>query len=121
MPALPADIAAASRDAIIAQWTDGGLHGRYPSARDALSQPSTGYFDTLADAVTIITARGALIGADGRRRFSVTVEDEIWLDPSMGVPTVTLIDPEQAVQADFIVTRVEVDLDAGITTLELFG
>ena len=121
MPALNSDIALAIRDAAIAQWADGGIHGRYPTARDALTAPSVGYFDTLADAVTAITARGALIGVDGRRRFSVTIEAEVWLDPTLGIPVVSLTDTEQAVATSLIVTRIEVDLDAGKTTLELFG
>lgn len=120
MSALPADIAAAIRDAAIAQWSDTAISGRYSSARDALTDPSTGYFDSLTDAVSAISARGALIGVE-RRRFSVTVHDVLWLDPTSAFPTVSLVDTEQGANASFLVTRVEVDLDAETTTLELFG
>jgi hypothetical protein len=121
MPALPADVAAATRDALLAEWSDGGLHGRYPSARDGLTDPSTGYFDTLADALVAIAARGALIGVDGRRRFSVVVQDLVFVDPTTGMPCVSLTDAEQSVAATLVLTRIEVDLEAETTTLELFG
>lgn len=122
MPALSSDVALAIREVALAQWQSGGIKGQYVGARDNLSQPSTGYFDTLADALQAIAARGALIGADGRKRFTVVIFDLVWLDPSQGTPTVTLIDAEQGVNASFLVSRVVgLDLDAETTTLELFG
>ena len=63
MPATPADIAAASRDVVVATWSDATIAGRYPSARDGSVQPEDGFFDAIADAQTVINARGALIGA----------------------------------------------------------
>lgn len=120
MTALAADIGAATRDAIIAQWADGGVIMRYPSARDAMASPATGYFDALADAETAIDQRGALIGVE-RRRFSIVVQEVLWFDPLAGMPTVRLVDPEQRADAAFLVSRIAVDLDAETTTLEVFG
>ena len=120
MPATAADIAAAIRDVIIAQWSDSAIAARYPSARDSLASPADGYFDSLSDASTVATARGALVGTE-RRRFSVVVQDVVWIDPAAGIPTVTVIDAEQGVNGGFVVCRVEVDLDAETTTFEVFG
>jgi hypothetical protein len=120
MPALADDIAAGTREAVTATWSNPTLHIRYPSARDGSANPAEGFFDAIADAQSAIDARAALIGVE-RRRFSVKVHDMLWLDPAAGVPTVTLIDGEQAVSGNFLVARFELDLDAETTTLELFG
>jgi len=120
MPALPADIGAAIRGASIAQWSDPDIKERYPSARDALTAPSDGYFDTLQDALTAIAARYALIGTE-RRRFSVVINDLVFIDPTTALPTVRLVDGEQVAADRFLVSRVSIDLDAETTTLEIFG
>ncbi len=120
MPALPADIAAASREAAIATWSDPAIAARYPASRDGSVTPATGFCDSVADAQTLIDARGALIGVE-RRRFAVTAQDLVWPDPALVMPGARLIDAEQRVDADFLVARVELDLDAGTTSLELFG
>jgi hypothetical protein len=121
MPATPADIAAASRDVELATWSDGTIAGRYPSARDGSVTPATGYFDSAADAQTVINARGALIGSSEPQRFSVEVQDLLWPSPETGFPTDRLIDAEQVIDASFITARIELDLDAETTTHELFG
>ena len=120
MPATAADIAAASRDAATATWSDPTIAARYPTARDGAAEPATGYFDAIADAQTVAAARGALIGVE-RRRFTVTVAELIWPTVSTGLPTVRLIDAEQGVDGAFLVARIELDLDAETTTYELFG
>lgn len=120
MPATGADIAAAMRDVVTEQWSDSAIAARYPSSRDGLANPANGYFDDPADAQTVINARGALIGTE-RRRFSVLVSDLLWLDPTTGIPTVALVDSEQAANGNFLVSRLEIDLEAETTTLELFG
>jgi hypothetical protein len=99
MSALPADIAAATRDALVITWSNAGVAARYPSARDASVAPATGYFDTAASAQALVDARGMLLGSE-RRRFTVGVQDLLWPD---------------------LFARVEIDLDAETTTLELFG
>lgn len=120
MTATAADIAAATRKAIVSNWSSATIHTRYPNARDGLSSPAEGFFDANADADTALAARGALIGTE-RRRFTVKVADVIWIDPTAGIPTVTLVDAEQGVSGNFLVARYELDLEAETTTLELFG
>lgn len=120
MPATPADIAAALRESVTALWSDGSIAARYPSARDGSASPATGYFDSVADAQTVINARGALIGTE-RRRFTATVVDEVWPDLSAGPPQIQLVDAEQSANVACIVTRLELNLDDGTTTYELFG
>jgi hypothetical protein len=118
--ALPVDIAAGTREAVVATWSNGTIRTRYPSARDGSADPAEGFFDALADAQTVIDARGALIGVE-RRRFAVTVADLLWIDPAAGLPTMRLVDSEQAVDAPMLVARLSLDLAAETTDLELFG
>lgn len=120
MAATAADIAAATRDASVAGWSDPAVAARYPSARDGSVSPAPGFFDALADAQAIINARGSLIGTE-RRRFAVSAADVIWPSVSTGIPQVQLIDGEQAVSATFLTARIEIDLEAEATNLELFG
>lgn len=120
MPALAADIGAAIRDVQLVSWTSATIALRYPSARDGSLEPADGYFDDPAAAQAVMDARGALIGTE-RRRFTVLVQDVLWIDPSLALPTVTLIDPEQATNGLFMISRIELDLDSETTSLELFG
>ncbi|HVJ01923.1 MAG TPA: hypothetical protein VM662_07040 [Sphingomonas sp.] len=118
MTALPADIAAGSRAARIEIQSDSSIKARYPGARDGSDDPAEGFFDASADAVTALTARGALIGTE-RRRFKVVVAELIWPDPAAGLPTVQLIDPEQGVNAPGLITRIELNLDEEQTIYEV--
>lgn len=120
MPALQADIFAASRDSVMASWSDTAIGTRYPNARDGWTQPSTGYFDAIADAQTVINARGALIGVE-RRRFAVSAWGLSWPTVSTGLPLGQLIDVEQSANSSFISARFELDLEAETTNNELFG
>lgn len=118
--ATDADIAAGTREAIVATWSDNGIRTLFPSARDGQLTPSEGFFDALADAQTAAAQRGALIGVV-RRRFAVEAVDMIWIDPLAGVPAAYLEDAEQSIAQACLVSRVELDLDTDLTTLELFG
>lgn len=120
MPATAADIAAASRDVVTATWADATIAGRYPTARDGSADPATGYFDAIADAQTVVNARGALIGTE-RRRFSVPAYDLVWPTVSTVLPCIALVDAEQGINATHLVARIELDLDAETTTFELLG
>lgn len=120
MPALPADIAAASRDVVTATWANAAIPDRYPSARDGSVTPADGYFDAVADASAVIDARGALIGTE-RRRFTAIVADISWPSVSVGLPQANLVDAEQSVSGAFFASRLELDLEAETTTYELFG
>jgi hypothetical protein len=120
MPAQSADIAAASRDVVVAAWSSGAIAARYPGARDGSTTPDDGYFDSIADAQTIIDARGALIGTE-RRRFNAVARHVLWPDLTTGIPQVQLIDSEQSVSGNFLVARIEIDLEAETTSYECFG
>lgn len=121
MPATSSDIAAATRPFIMAEWSNLTIKARYPSARDASLNVTLGYCDALADAQSLVNAQGALIGVE-RRRFTIEVQDLLWLDPASGIPCVTLSDSNSdGVNGVFMVSRIAVDLDREITLLELFG
>lgn len=120
MPAAPADIAAASRDAVTVTWESAAVAARYPSARDGSKEPATGFFDRVADAQTVADARGALLGAEARR-FTAIADEPVWPDLAGGAPCARLIDAEQDVDATLIMARIEIDLEAGTTSFELFG
>ena len=120
MPATIADIAAASRDVVTATWTDATIAARYVTARDGLIDPTPGYFDAIADAQTVVNARGVLIGAE-RRRFTATAFDLVWPTVSTALPCAALVDAEQGINAACLTARVELDLEAETTTFELMG
>ena len=120
MPATIADIAAGSRDVATATWADPTIVGKYPSARDGSTAPADGYFDSAADAQTVVNARGALIGVE-RRRFTVVAADLVWPDVTAGVPSVALVDAEQGATSAALAARLELDLDAETTSFETFG
>ena len=118
MPALAADIAAGTRPQQLEGWSNTAIRSRYPAARDGSAQPAEGFFHDAANAVTAITQRGALLGVE-RRRFSVVVQELLWLSPNIGVPTVTLIDPEQGVSSLAMVSRMEVNPEMEQTLFEV--
>ena len=120
MPATAADIGAGTRRAKILTWEDSAIQTRYPNARDGSLVPDAGFFDSAADGDTILAARGALIGVE-RRRFAVAAQDVIWIDPAAGLPTIALTDTGLAVDANHLPSRIEIDLDAETTSLEVFG
>lgn len=117
MTATAADIAAGTRPVAVAKWSSSTIHARYPSARDGSVEPAEGFCDLIADALTAVAQRGALIGVE-RRRFAVDVAEVLWLTPGQAVE---LIDTEQSVSDTFIVMRWEADLENETTRLELFG
>lgn len=121
MPADPADIFAASRDTAVASWTDAAIVARYPSqARDGSVSPADGYFDAVADAQTVVNARGTIVGTE-TRRFAVSVDDLVWPTISTALPLVKLIDAEQGVNATLFPSRIELDPETEATAFELFG
>jgi hypothetical protein len=120
MPALPADIGAASRDVVTATWSDAVIAARYPASRDGGANPAEGYFDSVNDATTVVGARASLIGIE-RRRFTAVAADLVWPAVSTGLPQVFLTDAEQSVSNVFLAARLEIDLEAETSTFELFG
>ena len=65
MPADPADIAAASRDAVVASWEGAAVAARYPNARDGLVAPARGFCDAAADAQLLAAGGPPLEAAVG--------------------------------------------------------
>lgn len=120
MAALPSDIGPAKRVAQIVTVADSAVQTKFPTARDGLKSPATGYFDSASDAATALAARAVLIGAV-RRRFAVQVADMVLPNLSAGVPCWTLIDAEQGVNGVFLLARLEIDFENETTGMELFG
>lgn len=124
MPATAGDVARATRANVVDVQSSGTVLTRQPGARDGTLSPRPGFFDTIANAATVNTAAFTLIGTE-RRRFAVRVQDIIEptgaFDASQVTPTVTLIDPDLAANGAFLVSRMEIDDEAGTTALEIFG
>jgi hypothetical protein len=120
MPAISADIGPALRAAVTGLWSDSAVKTRFPSAVDGAADPRAGYFDAKADAETA-AAQAAILQGVARRRFSAVADGVILLDPSTGLPIVKLYDSDQAFAGFAITSRIEIDLDAERTNLELYG
>jgi hypothetical protein len=121
MPATAADIAAATRPHVLAEWSSAIIKAQYPTlARDGGIRVAIGYCDSVADAQTLINGQGALIGVE-RRRFVVKVDGLVWIDPSAGIPCVTLHDAEAVAAVVCILARYRVELNDETTLLELLG
>jgi len=120
MPALPADIVRATRRARIVTREDAAIQARFPAAGDQASTPELGFFESAADAAAVLTAKAALTGTF-RRRFAVVIAGLVWIDPTGGIPTFTLTDPELGFDGPVMVTRWRVDLGEERTELEVIG
>lgn len=123
MPALPADIAAATRAGGTALETaqDANLLNDTPNARDGADRPIAAWWDDPAAAQALVSERLSIIGAP-RRRFVLRVEGlRFDLFPGATAKTVRLDDAEQLADGDFIVSRVSGDLDRHQTVLEIWG
>ena len=120
MPAEPADIQRATRQARIVTEEDPAIKLAYPNARDSLESPQPGYCENANDAVTVLGFMAALIGVP-RQRYTVLLADEVWIDPLTGIPTFHLVDAELGADLDVLVTRVEIDMENETTGLEVMG
>jgi len=120
MSALPADIAAAMREAVIMSAENPTIVARFPNARDGQKAPAAGYFDDPADAAAALAVRAGLIGVV-RRRFTAKVQDLVVPAISAGIPIWTLIDAELGVNAAHLTSRIEVNFETEETGVELFG
>ncbi|MPT48246.1 MAG: hypothetical protein E2598_07460 [Sphingobium sp.] len=120
MPALPADIIAAKREAIIVIVSDPAIQARYPNAGDGQKAPATGYFENEADANASLTVRASLMGVE-RSRYGVRVDDLVEVDLSAGVPCWRLMDGELGVDRVCLTARYESDWENETTAMELWG
>lgn len=118
MTAVPFDIAAAIRKAAIVRHEDDSIKAAFPGARDGSLTADEGFFDHIADAQAIVSERSLALA--GERRFSAEINDQLWLDASLATPNVRLVDDEQSLDQLLCCSRIEVDLEAEVTRLELF-
>lgn len=120
MPALPSDIVRATRRARIVTREDPAIRTRFPAAADQGGAPEPGFFESAADAATVLAIKAGLTGTF-RRRFAVIIDGLFWIDPTAGVPTFTLTDAELGFDGPVMVTRWRVDLNEERTELEVIG
>lgn len=120
MPALPSDVVRATRAAKIVTTTDSAVLALYPNARDGLANPEGGFFESDADAATVLALKKSLNG-QRRRRFAVEIAGEVWIDPLTAIPSYRLFDSELDVDTPVMVCRVEVDMEEEVTRMEVIG
>jgi len=120
MPALVADIQRATRKARIVTLTDSAIQSDYNGARDAIDEPEPGYFESAADASTVLALKQALNGVF-KRRYVVEIADEVVVDPLTAVPTWHLTDSETGAAGNVLLTRIEVDMETETTQAEVLG
>lgn len=120
MSALPADVQRATRAARIVTLTDAALRTAYPAARDGLQAPEVGFFESAADAETVLELKASLIGTY-RRRFAVAVAGQVEVDPTVAIPGYQLVDNELAADLPVMLARLEVDFENETSAMEVFG
>lgn len=118
MSADPANIPRATRRARIVMDADSAILSAFPKARDQAGNPEPGFFDSASDAAAVLALKAALIGTR-RTRYLVPVHDEMWIDPSAGIPTYTLTDTRHSVDSPALLCSMELDMETGVTVLEL--
>lgn len=120
MSAFPADVQRATRAARIVIDTDTAVQTAFPAARDGLQSPERGYFESAADAATVLAAKAALIGAY-RRRFAVSCAGQVIPAPLTEVPSYQLVASELTANLPALLCRIEVDLNSETTAMEVMG
>lgn len=127
MPATVADIGLATRGEYAFDTQESAtIKGRHLGARDTADKPRVSWLDSVSNAGVVNAAAFALVGTE-RRRFAVPVDGLVGvgagktLDPSSTTPAVEFVDAELAADLDALVVRVELDLGAERTNLEILG
>lgn len=124
MPALAADIEAATRAFAYDTQSDAAVLAVHAGARDTGAAPRPANWDSLADAAAV-NAAGFAFWKAARQRLAANVDAVLAmtgaLDPSALAPTVTLVDAELGINGLFLIADFEIDLDASATALELIG
>lgn len=124
MSATISDIVLATRPngVTLDTQTSPAILARYgASARDNSTSPSKGYFDNVADADVVNAQRFALLGTERLAFQCVAGTAYLILDASQQTTTVTLIDALHGVNRLMLVAAINVNLDDGTTTFQLFG
>jgi len=120
MAALPADIIRATRRARIVTREDAEIKARFHAARDQANAPEPGFFESAADATSVLALKAVLTGSF-RRRFAVMIDEVVWIDPTAGIPTWHLTDTDLGFDGPVLITRWRVDLEAERTEIEVIG
>lgn len=120
MPALPTDIIRATRAARIVIRSDPAVKAMFPAARDGQTNPDPGFFESAADADAVLAIKAALIGVP-RQRYVIEIAEELNIDPFTEVPSFQLIDSELGIDLPVMLTRMELNMETGTTTLEVIG
>jgi len=120
MPALPTDITRATRRARIVTREDADVLVRFPSAPDQASAAEPGFFESAADAATVLAIKANLTGTF-RRRFAVVCDVPVWIDPADGIPSFVLTDAELDFSATAMVARWQLSLGDERTEMEFVG
>jgi len=77
-------------------------------------------FETAADATTVLALKADLVG-QYRRRFRVDIAGELSVDPLDTIPCWQLVASELGADLPVMLCRVEVDLEAETTAIEVIG
>lgn len=124
MPATAANIVLATRAAVFDTRSDSAVQTRNAGARDTGAAPREAFWDSVTDAAIVNNAAFALIGVE-RRRLAVRVQGITaftgGMDFTVATPTVALTDAELAAAGNFLVSRIEIDLESETTAFEVFG
>ncbi len=120
MPATAERAAFASREYRYDTIEDATIRAAHPGARDTGDRPRASFFDDLAAAAAVNAERAGLLMTLPQRMAVVCAEALTDLATDTVTPTVRLTDPEQQLDADFLVSRLVLDLESETTSLELF-
>jgi hypothetical protein len=124
MPATPSRIGFITQEYRTATaGPNGTVATLYGNAARDTPEPLETFFDDSADAQAMANERLTLLEA---RRSLVTVsidrlDEAIALDPSVSLPTVTVIDDEQSRNSAALVVGISLDFAQGRAILETWG
>ena len=123
MPATAARIGFITQEFRTATATTANPTTRYGALARETDDPVETFFDAEADAVTVATARQALLSVE-RRRFRVTVndiQDALALSYAPAAPLATYVDTERSANLTTIVSDISIDLHKQVATMTLWG
>ncbi|RXR28975.1 hypothetical protein [Sphingobium fluviale] len=102
---------------------DSTVDTKYGNLARNTDEPLPTFFDSIADAQAICTARHTLLKAD-RRRFTQQISGEsfaLGLAYQQTTPTVTVIDTERSANLPAAVVEIAVDFESETSTVTTWG
>jgi hypothetical protein len=123
MPATPGRIGFISHEFRTVKSDNATVLTRFGDFARKVESPIETYFDSSADASTVMAQRHTLLGS-ARRRFEVEVQDvSIFgsIDFSQVSPTVRLIDTERSFDGNALIVGMVADTQSDTLTLTLWG